>query len=232
VLRRYLPTPPLTLSMAVNGRAALEAAARDWPDVVFLDLEMPVMDGYEAARRLREMERAENRKRCIIVAISSNDGEAIVQRALASGCDHYLVKPAPREVLWRILAGTAAEPDDQLTAHEKRAKIPAEESDAVLIDPDLEASLAGFLESRRKLLDEMPEALAANDRAAFSRLAHKLAGGFALYGFGWAAQRCRALERDADKGDAKKLRKGVAAVCAHLSGASIRIKNGVKMETK
>src|SRR6185295_15315078 len=49
VFRRMLPTPPLALTMAVNGRAALDAAKSDWPDVVLLDLEMPVMDGYEAA---------------------------------------------------------------------------------------------------------------------------------------------------------------------------------------
>jgi CheY-like chemotaxis protein len=87
VLRRYLPSPPLSVVFAVNGRAALDAAARDWPDVVLLDLEMPVMDGYEAAQRLREMERSQGLKRCLIVAISSNDEESVVQRALAAGCD-------------------------------------------------------------------------------------------------------------------------------------------------
>src|SRR5207245_2100229 len=68
VMRRILPSPPLTLELAVNGRAALDAAARQWPDAVLLDLEMPVMDGYEAAARLREIERADGRKRCTIVA--------------------------------------------------------------------------------------------------------------------------------------------------------------------
>src|SRR5260370_19934369 len=63
VLKRSLPAPPLVLSMAVNGRAALAAAQREWPDVVLLDLEMPVMDGYQAARALRELERRESRDR-------------------------------------------------------------------------------------------------------------------------------------------------------------------------
>src|SRR5258708_29178729 len=83
--------------MAVNGRAALQAAEREWPDGVLLDLEMPVMDGYQAARALRELERRESRKRLTIVAISSNDEAAIIERALAAGCDHYLVKPADRK---------------------------------------------------------------------------------------------------------------------------------------
>src|SRR5207248_3063326 len=109
VLRRYLPAPPLRVAFAVNGRAALEAAEHDWPDVVLLDLEMPVMDGYETAHRLREMERAQGRKRSLIVAISSNDEERIIARARAAGCDQYVVKPAPRDVLWRILGASAGE---------------------------------------------------------------------------------------------------------------------------
>jgi CheY-like chemotaxis protein len=227
VLRRYLPTPPLTLAMAVNGHAALEQAEREWPDVVLLDLEMPVMDGYEAAKRLREMERAppEGRKRCLIVAISSNDDEAIVQRALAAGCDHYLVKPAPRDVLWRLLAGV---PD--LPAAQRGAAAPSGEADAVLLDPDLASMVEGFLETRRRFLAEMQEALAQDDRPALKRLAHKVAGGFAMYGFAWAATHCRTMERDALLGDAADLGRRLEAVRRHLGGVQIRYRNAGNME--
>jgi PAS domain S-box-containing protein len=239
VLRRYLPTPPLTLAMAVNGRAAIDAAERDWPDVVLLDLEMPVMDGYEAARRLRELEqrmdehgRSEGRKRLTIVAISSNDEEAIMQRALAAGCDHYLVKPAPRDVLWRILAGAGVSSagDSSIEGNDETARF--NEADSVLLDPDLADTVAGFLDSRRKLLDEMPQALAKGDRAGFKRLAHKLTGGFALYGFGWAAAQCRAIEHDALEGDAADLGNRAAAVRAHLGSVEIRFRNGSNMDSK
>jgi PAS domain S-box-containing protein len=103
VLRRFLPSPAFEVEEAVNGRAALDAARRDWPDAVLLDLEMPVMDGCEFAERLRALERADGRKRCTIVALSSNDEDAVIRRALAAGCDHYHVKPAPRETLLRLL---------------------------------------------------------------------------------------------------------------------------------
>jgi PAS domain S-box-containing protein len=104
VLRRFLPSPAFEVEEAVNGRAALDAARRSWPDAVLLDLEMPVMDGWEFAIRLRSLEREDGRKRCTIVALSSNDEDAVVRRALAAGCDHYHVKPAPRETLLRLLA--------------------------------------------------------------------------------------------------------------------------------
>ena len=197
VLRHCLPNPPFEVELAVNGRAALEAAGKSWPDAVFLDLEMPVMDGYEAAAKLREMERKGERKRCIIVAISSNDDAAIIKRAMDAGCDHYLIKPAARDALLRILAGESPEPPGGAPLPESAAEDPVE------LDPDLEASLPAFFTSRRKALDEMPAALGADDRPRFKRLAHKLGGSFTLYGFRWAAAQCRALERDAVAGDAE-----------------------------
>jgi PAS domain S-box-containing protein len=198
VFRRSLPQPPFQVDEAVNGRAALEAARRAWPDAVLLDLEMPVMDGFEAARRLRALEREDGRGRCTIIAISSNDEAVVVERALAAGCDHYIVKPAPREALLKLL-----------------------DADTVALDPDLRASLPSFLESRRRMLDEMRAALGAGDRARFRRLAHKLAGSFVLYGFGWAAAQCRDLERSAAQGDAADLEQRAAAVRAHLDAVRI-----------
>jgi PAS domain S-box-containing protein len=216
VLRRFLPAPPLSVAFAVNGLAALESATREWPDVVLLDLEMPVMDGYEAARRLRQMELSKGLKRCMIVAISSNDEEAVMQRALAAGCDEYIVKPAPRQVLWRILGGSAA--GDRAGGGTGAA---ASASDAVTIDADLGAALPEFLRSRRKLLDEMLGALAADDRPLFRRLAHRLAGSFALFGFAWAAAHCRAIEGDALAADPRDLEARTAAVLAHLGNVTI-----------
>jgi CheY-like chemotaxis protein/HPt (histidine-containing phosphotransfer) domain-containing protein len=219
VLRRTLPTPPFTLATAVNGRAALEAAERQWPDVVLLDLEMPVMDGYAAAAALRAMEAAGARKPLTIVAVSSNDEQAIIDKALAAGCDHYLTKPAPREALWRILQGVPGE-----AAPAAALADPGDAADAVLLDPDLEDSLPSFLATRRAMLEEMPGALEANERGTFRRLAHKLAGSFSLFGFAWASAQCRALERDALHGDARMLRARVEAVRAHLASVPVRFK--------
>jgi PAS domain S-box-containing protein len=222
VFRRTLPTPPLTLAMAVNGRAAIELAEREWPDAVLLDLEMPVMDGYETARRLREMEKKGGRKRCKIVAVSSNDEREIIERAIAAGCDDYLVKPAPRETLWQILAGTGAV--FSITSLLEKEKEKANRADAVLLDPELHSSLPAFLDSRRKALAEAAAALGADDRARFRRVAHRLAGSFALYGFAWAALECQRLEREALEGDAEELARSAAALRTYLDQVEVRVR--------
>jgi CheY-like chemotaxis protein len=220
VLRRFLPSPPFEVEEAVNGRAALDAARRNWPDAVLLDLEMPIMDGYQTAARLRELEREGGRERCTIVAISSNDDDAVVRRALAAGCDHYQVKPAPRETLLRLLTGEA--PGRAVSEAGLRAA--ARTSDPVELDADLEAALPGFLASRREALGAMAGALGAGDRVRFKRLAHKLAGSFNLYGFRWAAEQCRALETAASAADAGELARGTEAVRAHLDAVKVRLK--------
>src|SRR6185295_5740453 len=214
VFRRMLPSPPLMLTMAVNGRAALDAAKGDWPDVVLLDLEMPVMDGYEAAGRLRKMQ-GQLKKPLRIVAISSNDDTRSIERALNCGCDDYLVKPAARETLWAVLAGS-----EKALARKKDED--AREKDPVNLDADLRATLPDFLRSRREALDELPQALAAGDREKFRRLAHKLAGSFALYGFKWAGAQCRALQDAAAQGEPADLARRVTAVRAHLDKVVIQ----------
>jgi len=213
VFRRMLPSPPLMLTMAVNGRAALDAARGDWPDVVLLDLEMPVMDGYEAAGRLRKLQ-GRLKKPLRIVAISSNDDPRSIERALNSGCDEYLVKPAPREALWAALAGSETPA--------RKTEEDAHEKDPVNLDDDLRASLPEFLRSRREALDELPRALAAGDREKFRRLAHKLAGSFSLYGFKWAGAQCRALQDAAAQGEPADLARRVSAVRSHLDTVSIQ----------
>jgi HPt (histidine-containing phosphotransfer) domain-containing protein len=141
-----------------------------------------------------------------------------MDRAIAAGCDDYLVKPAPREILWRILAG------DPLIApsRDTGGTTAIDAASPVLVDPDLFESLPAFLDSRRQMLGEIEPALARGDRAAVKRLAHKLAGGFSLYGFDWAAAECRAIERGAAHGEQEALALRAAAVRSHLERAEIR----------
>jgi CheY-like chemotaxis protein len=219
VLRRLLPSPPLTLAMAVNGRAALEAARADWPDVVLLDLEMPVMDGYEAAARLRELQKEKGGKPLRIAAISSNDDPATMRRALEAGCDHYLVKPAPRESLYRLLAGEAVEQDTLASPLPPAGDGPPPHR--LQLDPQLRDTLPGFLDSRRKLLEDAAAAIAQADRVQLRRVAHRLAGSLALYGFQWASLKTRSVEDEAHVGDLAAMAGRLEAVREHLASVEI-----------
>ena len=69
----------------------------------------------------------------------------------------------------------------------------------------------------------MPRVLQAGDRAGFTRLAHRLAGSFALYGFKWAAAESKAMERDSAEGDAAELAARAAALRQYLDAVRVRV---------
>jgi CheY-like chemotaxis protein len=75
---------------AENGREAIEIVRRRCPDLILMDLSMPVMDGLVATRLLREVE---DMCDVPIIAISANRREQSQADALAAGCNEYLTKP-------------------------------------------------------------------------------------------------------------------------------------------
>lgn len=103
VARRQLRALGLDCVVANDGHAGLAAIAADDVSLVLLDLSMPVMDGHEMARLVREREAASGRPRLPIVALSANVAESEQSRALASGMDGYLSKPVDLHRLAEML---------------------------------------------------------------------------------------------------------------------------------
>jgi signal transduction histidine kinase len=90
---------------ACDGPRALEAAAAFRPQAVLLDIGMPGMDGYEAARRLRQQSSSE---KMLLVALTGYGRAEDVERAHAAGFDRHLVKPAEPAEVRRLLASATA----------------------------------------------------------------------------------------------------------------------------
>jgi CheY-like chemotaxis protein len=91
MLKRALQSGGYRVVEAANGREAVELVKQDCPDLILMDLNMPEMDGLEAAARIRECK--ELCKNVAILAITAHDTYGMKEAALEAGCDGYLTKP-------------------------------------------------------------------------------------------------------------------------------------------
>ncbi len=93
VLKAFLKKEPHEVETAVNGQEALDKMMASRYDLVFMDMQMPVMDGYSATQRLRAWELENSREPMIIIALSAFAMKEDIQKVMEVGCDLHLSKP-------------------------------------------------------------------------------------------------------------------------------------------
>jgi two-component system, cell cycle response regulator DivK len=100
ILRDLLTSADFEVIEAVDGEAGLAAAAAHRPDLILMDIQLPILDGYEATRRIK----ADADLRAIpIIAVTSYGLAGDAEKARAAGCNDYISKPySPRQLLAKI----------------------------------------------------------------------------------------------------------------------------------
>ncbi|HOT76530.1 MAG TPA: response regulator, partial [Candidatus Wallbacteria bacterium] len=86
-----------------NGAAALDKYKNGDYDLVFMDMQMPVMDGYTSTRLIREFEAENGRPPKPVIALTAFAFKEDVQKSLDSGCTDYLAKPIKKSTLMEAL---------------------------------------------------------------------------------------------------------------------------------
>jgi two-component system, cell cycle response regulator DivK len=100
ILRDLLTSAGFQLIEAETGPDGVEMAKAHQPDLILMDLQLPGIDGYEAARQIRSEPKLTS---VAIIAVTSYALSGDEQRALAAGCNAYVCKPySPRELLTKI----------------------------------------------------------------------------------------------------------------------------------
>ena len=109
MLSRRLERKGYTVAMAVDGQQGVAMAAADPPALILMDMSLPVLDGWEATRRLKSDERT---RHIPVIALTAHAMAGDEERATQAGCDDYDTKPIefPRllEKIERLLARTQA----------------------------------------------------------------------------------------------------------------------------
>jgi PAS domain S-box-containing protein len=149
---------------AENGQRAVELWREFHPDVVWMDMRMPVMDGYDATRAIRVLEKTAQRpRRTLICALTASAFEHDRADILAAGCDDVLSKPFREDVLFRVLEERLGV--RFLRAEEEAPAVTTSSGDPLLRLATVEPSLRAALE----------QALVAGDDLGARKLARQLA---------------------------------------------------------
>jgi signal transduction histidine kinase/CheY-like chemotaxis protein len=208
-----------------GGAAALEAAMAYPYDLIFMDCQMPEVDGFEATRRIRAA--APNGSSVPIVAVSANAMPGFRDVCIAAGMNDYLAKPALIEPLAAIVdrwltpaaapaATTAAEREHENApagGDARRRLLEAFGGDAARVD----ATIARAVATVRDGVDRLRDDIAADRGTDAAALAHKLKGIALEIGLTTVAERLALLEDRLRCGDVSSAADVADAVAAHLA---------------
>jgi two-component system sensor histidine kinase/response regulator len=206
--------------IAGNGQEALDAIAREPYDLVLMDCQMPVLDGYEATRILRAREKKSGGGRLTVVALTANALPGDSDRCLNVGMDDYLSKPFTIQKLYETLAKWIA--GDGKPDVGRGVEVPRETSDAAqdptspinpavldgirALDDNGSQGLFGkvlslYLSDSPKLVEGILSAVEKGDGESLRRAAHTLKSSSANVGANDLPELCRKIEEMARAGE-------------------------------
>jgi PAS domain S-box-containing protein len=177
-----------------NGRRAVDAAlvAQDSGQpfaVVLMDMQMPVMDGYEASTLLRT-----KGYRGAIIALTAHTMAGDREKCLTAGCDDYAPKPIDRDRLLETIRRQLERPPPRATSPEGP---PPSLISELAEEADLADLVGEFVEGLPARVDALEAAMVRNDLAVIARLAHQLKGAAGSYGFPTITTAANAVEENA-----------------------------------
>jgi PAS domain S-box-containing protein len=231
--QKFLERLGCTVDIAEDGAQAVAAACTNTYGLILMDMQMPVMDGIEATRRIREWEG--QRCRTPIVALTANAMMGQLERCLEAGMDDYLTKPLDiarlQDVLDKFLGGSTR----TMSHIERTLTAPATHLDDVrrrlqeVSDGDAEFErelITAFVASGEETLRDMQAALARQDTNALSQSAHRFKGACANLNIEFLASLAQAIEVGTKAGaihdwkaDIDQLETEFRQVCAALQGS-------------
>jgi CheY-like chemotaxis protein len=210
VALRFLERMGCAVTVAANGEEGVRAWQHGEFNLVLMDVQMPVMDGYTASRQIRSLET--RRARIPIVALTANAMAGQLEKCLAAGMDALLTKPLDVERLEEALErfGMARAPASPIDFQQLRELTEGDDAFA----QDLVQS---YLRSSAELSTQIDACVALNDRRQLVRAVHQLAGASAYIHAAPLCALCSTLEMAAAGATAGSLAALVDRVHAELA---------------
>ncbi len=203
LIRAYLKNSGIDLDVAENGKIAVEKVISHRPDLILMDLQMPVMDGLEATRAIRQAEERTGARPIPILALTADAGQEAVSRSLLAGCSEHLSKPIKRTTLLEAIARHI--------------------HGIIRITPPegIEGLVPNYLASIRRDMATMMTAVGEQDCEIAGRLGHQFKGTGHGYGFPEIAQAGTAIELAARSANEGEIRRQILSLAAYLDRVEV-----------
>ncbi|MGA3201803.1 MAG: PAS domain S-box protein [Bryobacteraceae bacterium] len=203
LIEAYLQDCAFDLDTAANGAIAVEKVKSGSPHLVLMDVQMPVMDGLDATRAIRQWEARTNAIPVPILALTAHAGAEGVARSLEAGCTEHLTKPINKATLLEAVS------------RQIRGKI------RVTPPKGIEDLIPKYLTMVRREIEEVRASRDAKDCNTALRVGHQLKGSGESYGFPEISRTGGFLERAAIAANQEEIQNQILALAAYLDRVEI-----------
>jgi PAS domain S-box-containing protein len=210
LIQSYLRHSGCSVDLAENGEIAVQKFRSGQYDLVLMDLQMPVMDGYVATQRIRKWEREHQATPVPVIALSAYALQSEIDKSRDAGCTAYLPKPIRRKTLLEAMEKYSPAVRTRLD------QIKPPEGIQGNLDDRLRAIVPGYLEGKRRDILAVLAALNNGDYEQIRTLGHKMRGSGAGYGFPEITAIGERLELAAESRDENNIRKHIDELSQYL----------------
>jgi len=209
---------------ASNGLEAVEAVRSQLYDIVLMDLQMPVMDGLDATRKIREWEAGENH--VPIVALTAMLFENEIKKCLSAGMDECIAKPFDTDTLFHLIDTLVDKSEQPATIKDVQdsgnvKSLPVLDIQGAL--PRFSRDIQVYKEFLKEFIDELPDrikqlrrAYSSDNYKALADGAHNLKGISASMGAKQLASLSQVLDQHSTKGDSLFIQQTLEAIEKHI----------------
>jgi PAS domain S-box-containing protein len=174
LVQAYLKGGAYSLTFVDDGQAAVDEFALHSFDLVLMDVQMPVMDGLTATRKIREFELSRPHRATPIVALTAHASQKDTEMSIRAGCDSHLSKPISKLKLVATI---------EKYGRPNRVSSPPAAPIPIHMPEGLEDLVPRYLSARREEIPELAKLLAIADFERLRSLAHNLKGSGLSFGF-------------------------------------------------
>ncbi|MCB0357335.1 MAG: response regulator, partial [Bdellovibrionales bacterium] len=173
IVNLYLRDSAIELSTVDNGQQAVDFFKKNKYDLILMDIQMPLMDGYSATREIRKIKKQKQLDPTPILALTAHALKTDKEQCIAAGCDDFITKPYTRNILIGKIAS--------FFKNKKNTETEQNEMDSIM--DEIKALRPTFLRNKLKKLAQAKEAFSIGNIEVVTAFGHTLKGDSLPYGY-------------------------------------------------